>query len=225
MFKFNATSRKARQGSGGSRDLSDFEKTALIYTDELYATALRLTKNERDAEDLVQDTFLKGFSFFHRFEKDTNCRAWLFKILTNTFINNYRRKVKEREILGADDLRPVQHHLHSRNLVRHNPEINLFHRTFSEELRSALESTPVEFRMVVVLADLQGFSYKEIASILDCPVGTVMSRLFRGRKLMRRQLAHYATAEGVIREPMLYLRDDTNRTRHHMASKPKASAA
>lgn len=195
--------------------LHEFETTAMVHTDELYATALRLTKNERDAEDLLQDTFLKAFAFFHRFQKNTNCRAWLFKILTNTFINTYRRKSKEREILGADDLRAVEENLISRDRthIHYNPEKGLMRKLFSEDVRRALEQVPIEFRMVVVLADLQDFSYKDIAYILNCPVGTVMSRLFRGRKLMRKQLAEFAYEEGVIRNPLLYLDDTTNRTR------------
>ncbi len=195
--------------------LVEFEKVALIHADELFATGLRLTKNERDAEDLVQETFLRAFTFFHRFEKNTNCRAWLFKILTNTFINNYRRKVKEREILGADDLRPVIENLHSKYRAQFqlNPESGMVRRTFSEDVQKALKTIPLEFRMVVVLADLEGFAYKDVAYILGCPVGTVMSRLFRGRKLMRKQLARLAYDEGIIREPGLYANEDTNRTR------------
>jgi RNA polymerase sigma-70 factor (ECF subfamily) len=198
-----------------SDQLREFELTALIHTDELYATALRLTKNERDAEDLLQDTFLKAYTFFHRFEKNTNCRAWLFKILTNTFINTYRRKIKEREILGADDLRPVEENLINRDriIALNNPERRLLRKLISEDVRAALEAIPLEFRMVVVLADLQEFSYKDIAFILGCPVGTVMSRLFRGRKLMRRQLADFAYEEGIIRNPDPYRNDATNRTR------------
>jgi RNA polymerase sigma-70 factor, ECF subfamily len=197
------------------RKLVEFQEIALVHADELYATALRLTKNERDAEDLLQDTFLKAFTFFHRFQKDTNCRAWLFKILTNTFINSYRRKTKEREILGADDLRPVEDKLYdtARIKLRSNPERRLWHKIISRDVREALEDLPLEFRMVVVLADLQGFAYKDIAVILGCPVGTVMSRLFRGRKLMRSQLAEYAYDEGVIRQRDLYAHDATNRTR------------
>lgn len=197
------------------RKLKEFQEIALVHADELYATALRLTKNERDAEDLLQDTFLKAFTFFHRFQKDTNCRAWLFKILTNTFINSYRRKTKEREILGADDLRPVEDKLYdtARIKLRSDPERGLWHKIISRDVRTALEELPLEFRMVVVLADLQGFPYKDIATILGCPVGTVMSRLFRGRKLMRSVLAEYAHSEGIIRDRSLYDRDDTNRTR------------
>ncbi len=207
--------------------LIEFEQTALIHNEELYATALRLTKNEKDAEDLLQDTFLKAFMFFHRFEKNTNCRAWLFKILTNTFINAYRRKAKEREILGAEDLRPVEDKLFSRERAAflYNPERGLFSKLVSEDVRRALANLPIEFRMVVVLADMQEFSYKDIAYILDCPVGTVMSRLFRGRKLMRRQLADFAHQEGVIRSPMPYHNDATNRTRQPKADAKKERAA
>jgi RNA polymerase sigma-70 factor (ECF subfamily) len=203
----------------------EFEETALVFSEELYATALRLTKNEKDAEDLLQDTFLKAFTFFHRFEKNTNCRAWLFKILTNTFINNYRRKSKEREILGADDLRPVEDKLFDRDRAAFlfNPERRLMSRIVSHDVRQALLSLPVEFRMVVLLADLQEFPYKDIAAILDCPVGTVMSRLFRGRKLMRKQLAEFAHKEGVIRTPLPYMKESTNRTR--MSKRLKQSAA
>ncbi len=207
--------------------LAEFEAIAMVHTEELYATALRLTKNERDAEDLLQDTYLKAFTFFHRFQKDTNCRAWLFKILTNTFINTYRRKAKEREILGADDLRPVEEKLFNkeRAAVLYNPERGLFGKLISEDVRKALRSLPIEFRMVVVLADLQGFSYKDIAYVLDCPVGTVMSRLFRGRKLMRRQLAEFAHTEGIIRNPKPYLNDSTNRTRLTAQEKREGHAA
>ena len=195
--------------------LRDFEKTALVYIDDLYCAALRYTKNERDAEDLVQETMLKAFSFFHRFEPNTNCRAWLFKILTNTFINQYRRRNKEREILSGDDVNVVQQNLFSRHKVTAfvNPERSLTFRSMSEEVKNALSALPAEFRSVVILSDLLGFAYKDVAHVLDCPVGTVMSRLFRGRKKMRRHLADKAYNEGIIRDRKPYLNDSTNRTR------------
>lgn len=196
-------------------ELAKFEETALIYLDELYATALRYTKNEKDAEDLVQETFLKAFTNFHRFEEGTNCRAWLFTILTNTFINRFRRKKKEREILNADDLRPIRQNFHNVEAAEfyNDPERGALNRTFSSGVKEALESLPEEFRMVVILADLNDFSYKEIAHILECPVGTVMSRLFRGRKLMRKQLVEIAYERGIIRDKSPFMSDDTNRTR------------
>ncbi len=195
--------------------LDEFEQTAMPFTDELYCAALRYTKNDRDAEDLVQETMLKAFSFFHRFQKNTNCRAWLFKILTNTFINQYRRKTKEREILGSEDVRVVEDNFfpRERNAFYANPERGLSQRSMSHEVKNALASLPAEFRSVVVLADLLGFAYKDVAHVLDCPVGTVMSRLFRGRKQMRRSLLDLALKEGVIRDQAPYLHDETNRTR------------
>lgn len=196
-------------------ELAEFEQTALIYIDELYASAMRYTKNDKDAEDLVQETYLKAYTNFHRFEPGTNCRAWLFTILTNTFINKFRRKKKEREILNADDLRPIRQNFHNVEAAEwyRDPERAALNRRFSSSVKDALESLPDEFRMVVILADLNDFSYKEIAHILDCPVGTVMSRLFRGRKLMRTQLVEMAYDHGIIKDRTPFLNDQTNRTR------------
>ncbi len=201
--------------SDNAPELAEFEQTALVYLDELYATALRYTKNEKDAEDLVQETFLKAFTNFHRYEKGTNCRAWLFTILTNTFINRFRRKKKEREILNADDLRPIEQNFFNREKAEfyQNPEKGALFKTFSQDIKDALGELPVEFRTVVMLADLNDFSYKEIAHILDVPVGTVMSRLFRGRKMMRRFLVDVAYDRGIIRNREPFLNEETNRTR------------
>lgn len=192
-----------------------FQETALVHQPELYAAALRYTRNEGDAQDLVQETFLKAYSNFHRFEQGTNCRAWLFTILTNTFINRFRRKKKEREILGQDDLSYVRENFHSTDSsdFYQNPERGMVERTFSKDMKEALESIPEDFRRVVVLTDLNDFSYKEVAHILDCPVGTVMSRLFRGRKLLRKQLADVAFERGVIRDKIPFLHEESNRTR------------
>jgi RNA polymerase sigma-70 factor (ECF subfamily) len=179
---------------------SQFEQVALPYLDELYAAGLRYTRNPQAAEDLVQDTYLKAFQAFHRFQQGTNCRAWLFKILTNTFINGYRRKKREREILSDGERGLISHNLHSRESMQHleNPERWVMKRLVSDDVKQALDDLPVEFRMVVILADVQDFSYKEIADILDCPVGTVMSRLFRGRRLLRKALFDTAVQDGVI---------------------------
>jgi RNA polymerase sigma-70 factor (ECF subfamily) len=204
-----------KKSDEGNQDLSDFEEIALVHLDDLYATALRYTKNDKDAEDLVQETYLKAFTNFHRYEKGTNCRAWLFTILTNTFINRFRRKKKEREILNADDLRPIEDNFFNRDKAEfyQNPEKGIIFKTFSTDLKDALGNLPDEFRTVVVLADLNDFSYKEIAHILDVPVGTVMSRLFRGRKLMRRHLVDIAYDRGIIRNREPFLNEETNRTR------------
>jgi RNA polymerase sigma-70 factor (ECF subfamily) len=177
----------------------EFEALALPHLDGLYAAALRLTKNPRDAEDLVQDAVLRAFRFFDKFERGTNIKAWLYKILTNTFINRYRRSTKERNIV-EDERDSVQDRLLSRDAAdaAENPERAYLDRMLSDDVLKALDSVPVDFRLAVILADLQDFSYKEIADILDVPVGTVMSRLFRGRRLLQKQLAEYATATGVL---------------------------
>jgi RNA polymerase sigma-70 factor (ECF subfamily) len=186
------------------RTRRDFESLALGHINPLYSAALRLTKNDRDAEDLVQDTFLRAFRFFDKFERGTNMKAWLFKILTNTFINRYRRRVKERSVVeGA--ARESASNGTAQGFVAldatetsANPEQYLFDRLLSDDVLHAIDGLPIDFRLVVILADLQEFSYKEIAEILDCPVGTVMSRLYRGRKLLQKQLLGYAIDQGVI---------------------------
>jgi len=180
----------------------EFEALALRHLDPLYSAALRLTKNDRDAEDLVQDTFLRAYRFFDKFERGTNIKAWLFKILTNTFINRYRRSVKERSIVEGSEREAVHERFVSRDAADYaaNPEQHFFDRLLSDEVLRAVDSLPIDFRMVVILADLQEFSYKEIADILDVPVGTVMSRLYRGRRLLQKALASYAASSGILSE-------------------------
>jgi RNA polymerase sigma-70 factor, ECF subfamily len=186
-----------KRATEGSR--REFEALALPHLDGLYAAALRLTKNPRDAEDLVQDAVLRAFRFFDKFERGTNIKAWLYKILTNTFINRYRRTTKERNIV-EDERDSVQDRLVSRDAATEaeDPERAFFDRLLSDDVLKAVDAIPVDFRLAVILADLQDFSYKEIADILDVPVGTVMSRLFRGRRLLQKQLAEYAVASGVL---------------------------
>src|SRR5713226_1350108 len=184
-----------------SRIKQEFETLALSHLDPLYSAALRLTKNERDAEDLVQDTCMRAFRFFDKFERGTNMKAWLFKILTNTFINRYRRKVKERNVVEGSERDAVHERFISRDATDFaaNPEQYLFDRLLSDDDLGGIDGLPIDFRLVVILADLQEFSYKEIAEILDCPVGTVMSRLFRGRKLLQKTLRDYAQGQGVFK--------------------------
>src|ERR1700745_1043855 len=168
------------------RTRREFEGLALEHLDPLYSAALRLTKNERDAEDLVQDTCMRAYLFFDKFERGTNIKAWLFKILPNTFINRYRRKVKERNVTEGSEREAVHEAFISRDASDYaaNPEQYMFDRLLSDCVLKAIDGLPLDFRLVVILADLQEFSYKEIAEILDVPVGTVMSRLFRGRKAL-----------------------------------------
>src|SRR5688572_18092817 len=178
----------------------EFEELALAHLDPLFSAALRLTKNERDAEDLVQDTCMRAYRFFEKFERGTNIKAWLFKILTNTFINRYRRRVKERTVVEGSEREAVHERFISRDATDFaaNPEQYFFDRLLSDDVLRSIDALPIDFRLVVILADLQEFSYKEIAEILECPVGTVMSRLFRGRKLLQKTLREYAEGQGVL---------------------------
>lgn len=180
-----------------------FQREAVPHLDALYGTALRMTKDEQDAEDLVQEAMLKAYRYFDKYENGTNCKAWLFKIMTNTFINRYRKSKKRKEYLVDDDYRPLQERAEA---PERNPfiddfgqdEENLYFKMFGDEVKNALETIPVDFRMVVLLADLQDFAYKEIAEIMDCPIGTVMSRLYRGRRMLQAKLEEYAIREGYI---------------------------
>lgn len=182
-------------------DETPFEQEVMPHIHTLFGAALRLTRSSSEAEDLVQETYLKAFRSFSQFEVGTNCKAWLFRILTNTFINKYRRKVKEREILDTEFRSPNQNIPDSSEHFGsgHTPESDLADRFLSDEVLKALEKVPVDFRLVVVLSDIYGYSYKEIARRVDIPIGTVMSRLFRGRRLLQEQLYDYAVKEGVIR--------------------------
>ena len=186
-----------------SRSREEFEALVLPHLDPLYSAAMRLTRNERDAEDLVQDTCMRAYRFFDKFERGTNIKAWLFKILTNTFINRDRRRVKERSLVEGADRESVQDEFISREAADFaaNPEQYFFDRLLSDDVLRAIDALPIDFRLVVILADLQEFSYREIAEIMDVPVGTVMSRLFRGRKLLQKSLRTYAEGAGVITPP------------------------
>ncbi|MDX2008989.1 MAG: sigma-70 family RNA polymerase sigma factor [Myxococcaceae bacterium] len=184
--------------SKSDRTRAEFEALVAPWLDTLYAGALRLTRNERDAEDLVQDTVMRAYRFFDKFERGTNFRAWLFKILTNTFINGYRRQVKERSLGDESERQSVEAQFFSADTTdqAQNPEDYLLQRVMSEDVLAAIDTLPIDFRMVVILADLQEFSYKEIADILDVPVGTVMSRLFRGRRQLEKVLRAKEAVQG-----------------------------
>lgn len=180
-----------------------FEQEVMPHIHTLFGAALRLTRSASEAEDLVQETYLKAFRSFEQFEVGTNCKAWLFRILTNTFINKYRRKIKEREILDSEFRGNNSNESDTGEHFGkgHTPESDLANRFLSDEVLRALERVPVDFRLVVVLSDIYGYSYKEIAKRVDIPIGTVMSRLFRGRRLLQDQLFDYAVKEGVIKLP------------------------
>jgi RNA polymerase sigma-70 factor (ECF subfamily) len=177
-----------------------FEALALEHFDALYNTAVRLTRNPSEAQDLVQETFLKAFRFYHRFEPGTNIKAWLFTILRNTYINVYRKAARQQQVdydqiapFYADTADPLVWEDRStvEDMLRH---------LVQDDVKRALEALPDDYRMVVLLADLEDFAYKEIAEIVGCPVGTVMSRLFRGRRLLRKSLAEFAKKSGYVKE-------------------------
>jgi RNA polymerase sigma-70 factor (ECF subfamily) len=179
--------------------LVDFEREALPHLPALYSAALRLTRNERDAEDLVQDAVLRAYRFFDTFEAGTNCKAWLFRILTNVFCNRYREREREREILDeAESSEANLEQFTAGAEAGRDVENALLGRIVSEDVEKALAQVPQDFRLAVILADLEDFSYKEIAEIMNCPAGTVMSRLYRGRKILQRLLYDYAAEQGII---------------------------
>ena len=174
-----------------------FEKDALIFSSALYGAALRYTKKPQDAQDLVQDTYAKAFTSFHQFEPGTNLKAWLYRILTTTFINNYR-KDQRRPLLSGGELEDWQladAASHTSDLGK-SAEDEVLENIADRDVKEALAAMPEEFRMAVYLCDVEGFTYKEIAEIVGVPTGTVMSRLHRGRKLLRQSLADYAKERG-----------------------------
>lgn len=175
-----------------------FEKEALPHMDALYSMALRLTHNESNAEDLVQDSMVKAFRFFHQFEKGTNIKAWLFKVMVNLFYNNCR---KNKNIARLQVEAQVDFH-HERfvseaSMANQNPEA-LLDGLATEDVCRAVEKLPEEYSTAVLLCDLHEFSYREISDIMSCPVGTVMSRLYRGRKMLQKMLYSYAVEQGII---------------------------
>jgi len=180
------------------------------HTDALYRTALRMTKNTKDAEDLVQETLLKAFRFFDRFEPGTNIKAWLFKIMMNIFINDYRQKSKKPTSMSYEDVDDnyLYHQLRFQKTEGKNPEEFLFSRIFDDDVKKAIEELPDDFRIVVVLAFLEQFSYQEIAEIANLQLGTVKSRLHRGRKLLQKSLWEYAKRNGFLKTKNKSVKED-----------------
>jgi RNA polymerase sigma-70 factor, ECF subfamily len=179
---------------------SDFEREVMPHLQALYGVALRMTKSEGDAEDLVQDAILRAYRFWDGFEAGSNCRAWLMRILTNVFRNRYREKAREQEILGEAEVSSANVGQFVGAAPR-DAESALFGRMLSRDVEKALETLPPEFRLPVILADLEDLSYKEIADIMECPAGTVMSRLYRGRKMLQKQLSDYTETQHTETQP------------------------
>lgn len=188
----------------------DFTTGQLPYRDQLYKSALRMTRSVEDAEDLIQETYLKAYKYYARFSEGTNFKAWLFKIMKNTFINSYRKKKLQPPKVDFDE---VQEGLEETLMEKGrgdliDPESWLLAVEMDHEVREALLSLPHDYKMVVLLADLEGFAYKEIADILAVPVGTVMSRLYRGRRMLEKALLSFGRRYNYVNEPPERLRDN-----------------
>jgi len=186
-------------------DQADFEADAMQYAPQLYSAALRMTRNPADAEDVLQETFLKAYRAYHTFTAGTNLKAWLYRILTNTYINKYRkaqRRPSEVELGELEDF-----YLYKRmgepgsSSATPSAESQVLETIVDSDVKGALEALPEHFRLPVLMADVEGFSYKEIAAMLDIPIGTVMSRLHRGRKALQKRLWDFATERGLAEEP------------------------
>ena len=181
-------------------DQADFERDAMEYAPQLYSAALRMTRNPADAEDVVQETYLKAFRAYDSFEEGTNLKAWLYRILTNTYINKYRkaqRRPTEVELGELQDLY-LARRMGEHSGASESAEATALDMFVDDDIVAAIESLPENFRLPVIYADVEGFSYKEIADILDIPIGTVMSRLHRGRKALQRKLWNLAVEHGLV---------------------------
>ncbi len=175
------------------RRRQEFEEAALVYMDAIYNAALRLTRNTTEAEDLFQETFLRAYRFFHQFQQGTDCRAWLFTILYRIFIN----RVRERPWTWVEfDEERAYREAVAGTLPPGNPEVDLIRGLVGDDIHRAIEALPPKLRVTVILADLEGFSYREIAKICGCPLGTVMSRLYRGRQMLKVALKGYSKGKG-----------------------------
>ncbi|MDG5766853.1 sigma-70 family RNA polymerase sigma factor [Balneolales bacterium ANBcel1] len=175
---------------------NDFNDEILPHLDAIYNFALKLTANENDAEDLVQDTIVKAFRFFSSYEKGTNAKGWLFRILKNSYINNYRKASKQPTRVDYDEIEPFYESIRSEQSNTTDLESSMYGQMMDDDISSALSSLPEDFRTVVLLCDVEGFTYEEISNMLDVPIGTIRSRLHRGRNLLKAQLSEYASRRG-----------------------------
>jgi RNA polymerase sigma-70 factor (ECF subfamily) len=179
----------------------DFKNEAMIHIDALYNFAVRMTGDTEDANDLVQETYMKAYRFFDSFEKGTNCKAWLFRILKNSYINRYRKESKEPDKVDYDDIKEFYHTIKHSSLDSNDMQEKMYGDLLEDEVSRALDGLPEDFREVVQLCDIEGFTYEEIANMVDCPIGTVRSRLHRGRKILRDKLLEYARYHGYKPNP------------------------
>ncbi|MBI3111947.1 MAG: sigma-70 family RNA polymerase sigma factor [Ignavibacteriales bacterium] len=178
---------------------TEFEAEALPHMDVLYNFALRTTGNEDDARDLLQETYLKAYRFWDKYEQGTNIRAWLFRIMKNTYINRYRKEVKEPDKVDYEVVENFYNSIRAQSADPNDLQEKLYGNLLGDEVAKALESLPDDFRTVVILCDIEGLTYEEIAEFVDRPIGTVRSRLHRGRKLLQEKLYDYAKQRGMIK--------------------------
>ena len=176
----------------------EFEREAIPHMDILYNYALRMTGNADDADDLVQETYMKAYRFWDKYEKGTNIRAWLFRIMKNSYINRYRKETREPDTVDYDQIQNFYHTIRSESADPNDLQEKIFGGLLEDNVTRAVESLPEDFRTVVILCDIEGLPYEEIAEFVDCPIGTVRSRLHRGRKMLRAKLFEYAKQRGFV---------------------------
>ncbi len=184
------------KATGGTLQQREFETEALPHADLLYNYALRMTNNTADADDLVQETFLKAYRFWDKYEKGTNIRAWLFRIMKNSYINRYRREAKEPDTVDYNEIQNFYNTIRDETADPNGAQESAFGNLLDDDVATAIADLPEDFRTVVILCDIEGLTYEEIAEFLDCPLGTVRSRLHRGRSLLRSRLLKYAKDRG-----------------------------
>jgi RNA polymerase sigma-70 factor (ECF subfamily) len=177
---------------------AEFEKEIIPHTSALFNYAMRITGDSDDADDLVQETLMKAFRFFDKFEKGTNSKAWLFRILKNSYINEYRRQVKEPNKVDYEDVQNFYENIKATDVKTQHYEEDAFNNLLDDNVSSAITKLPEDFRTVIILSDIEGYTYEEIADFVDCPVGTVRSRLHRARKMLYAQLYDYAENRGYV---------------------------
>jgi RNA polymerase sigma-70 factor, ECF subfamily len=182
---------------------SEFELEAIPHRDVLYNFALRTTGDRDDALDLLQETYMKAFRFWDKYEKGTNIRAWLFRIMKNSYINRYRKETREPAMVDYDDVENFYDSIRDDTTDSNDLQKKMYSNMLSDEVTQALQSLPEDFRTVVILCDIEGLTYDEIAEFLNCPIGTVRSRLHRGRKMLEEKLYDYARERGMLSDDML----------------------
>lgn len=176
----------------------EFEREAIPHMDALYNFAIKMTRNSDDASDLLQETYLKAYRFWDKLEKGTNCKAWMFRIIRNTFINDYRKKAKEPAKIDYNEIENLYEKIKPSSLTSYYLNSDSYDNLIDDEISKAISSLPEDFRMVIVMCDIEGYSYEEIADFVDIPVGTVRSRLHRARKVLFTKLHIYADEKGYV---------------------------